>query len=60
MKEQMDGEVFISRQIWQVSFKDNMSKVLFPDCTLNWRVNTYVVRQGKGVNRRNKSITIIL
>ena len=59
MKEEMDGEVFISRQSWHFSFIDNMIKVLFPIFTLIWRVNNYVSRQGKGINRRNKS-TIIL
>ena len=29
------------------SFINNMIKVLFPICTLNWRVNNYVSRQGK-------------
>ena len=31
----------------------NMIKVLFPDCTLNWRVNNFVFRQRNGINRRN-------
>ena len=56
----MDGEVFISRQSWHFSFIDNMIKVLFPFCTLNWRVHSYVSRQGKGMNRRNESTTIII
>ena len=47
MKEEMDGEVFISRQIRHDSFMDIMIKILFPICTLNWRVNNYVYRQGK-------------
>ena len=29
------------------SFVNNMIKVLFPICTLIWRVNNYVSRQGK-------------
>ena len=28
-------------------FVNNMNKVLFPNCTLIWRVNNYVSRQGK-------------
>ena len=28
-------------------------KVLFPICTLTWRVNNYIYRQGKSINRRN-------
>ena len=60
MKEEMEGEVFISRQSWHFSFIDNMIKVLFSIFTFNWRVNTYVSRQGKGINRRNKSTIIII
>ena len=58
-KEKMDKEVFISRQNWHFSFMDDMIKVLFPICTLNWRVDNYVYRQGKGINRRNESTNII-
>ena len=36
-----------------------MIKVLFPICTLNWRVNDYVSRQGKDINRRNENILMI-
>ena len=45
MREEMDGELFISRQWRHFSFIDNMIKVLFPHCTLTWRVNNYVSRQ---------------
>ena len=38
MKEEMDGEVFISRQSRHFSFLDKMIKVLFPICTLNWQI----------------------
>ena len=60
MKEEMDGEVFNSRQGWLFSFLDIMIKVLFPICTLNWRVNTYVSCQGEGINRRNESTINII
>ena len=60
MKEEMDGEVFISHQSWHFSFLDNMIKVLFPIRTLNWRVNNYVSCQGKGINRRNESTINII
>ena len=44
----MDGKVFISRQSRHpFSLIHNMIKVLFPICTLIWRVNNYVSRQGK-------------
>ena len=29
------------------SFVNNMIQVLFPICTLIWRVNNYISRQGK-------------
>ena len=60
MKEKMDGEVFISRQSRHFSFIDNMIKVIFPICTLNWRVNNYASRQEKGINRRNETTIIII
>ena len=59
MKEEVDGEVFISRQSRPFSFIDDMIKVLFPICTLNWRVKNFVSRQGKGKNR-NDSINIFI
>ena len=55
MKEEMDGEMFISRQSRHFFFLDNMIKVLFPTCKLNWRVNNYVFRQRQGINRRTES-----
>ena len=60
MIEGMDGEVFYYRQSQHFSFLDNMVKVLFPICTLNWRVNNNVCRQGKSINRRNESTIFIL
>ena len=42
-----------------LAFIVNMIKVLFPICTLTWRVNIYVSRQGKDVNRRNESTIIV-
>ena len=53
--EEMDGEVLFSRQSRHFSFIDKMIKVLLPICTLDWRVNNYVSRQGKGMNRGNES-----
>ena len=41
MKEEMDGEVLISRQSRHFPFVDNMIRVLFPICTLNWHVNIF-------------------
>ena len=59
-KKETDGEVFNSRQSWNFSFIDNMMKVLFPICTLTWRVNSYVSPQVKGINRRNESTIITI
>ena len=48
VREEMDGRVFISRQSRQLfPLINNMIKVLFPICTLIWRANNYVSRQGK-------------
>ena len=47
LKEEKDGEVSVSRQSRHYPFIDNMIKVLFPICTVIWRVNNYVSRQGK-------------
>ena len=48
-------KLFISRQNWRFDNKVVIYKVVFPICTLTWRVNNYVSRQGKGINRRNES-----
>ena len=60
VREEMNGEVFISRQSRRFSFVDNMIKVLFSVRTSNWRVNNYVSRQGKRLNRRNESTNKII
>ena len=46
VKEEMDGRVFISRHGRHFSFIHNIIKVLFPMCTLTWRVNIYFSCQG--------------
>ena len=50
---------FISRQSWHFSFIVNLIEVLFPICTLIWRVNIYVSHQGKNVTNRNESTNFI-
>ena len=61
MKEELDGEVFVSRQSRQFSFiVNNMIKVIFPICTLNWRVNNYVYHQEKGIKKRNETTFIFI
>ena len=48
VKEEMDRKVFISRKSRHpFSLINTMIKVLFPICTLIWRVSNYVSRQGK-------------
>ena len=49
----MDGEVVFSRQSGHFDFDVVIYKVFSPICTLTWRVNDYVSRHGKGMNRRN-------
>ena len=48
-------KLFISRQSRHSVFDVSIMLVLFPICTLIWRVNNYVSRQGEGINRRNES-----
>ena len=55
VKEEMEGNVFISRQSRHIFFVIIMIKVLSLLLTFTWRVNNYVSRQGKGINRRNES-----
>ena len=47
--------LFFSRQTRHVDLDVVSYKVLLPICTLTWRVNNYVSRQGEGINRRNES-----
>ena len=47
VKGKMYGEVFVFRRSGHFSFIDNNIKVLFPICTLIWRANNFVSRQGK-------------
>ena len=47
--------LFISRQSWLSYFDVSIMSALFPVCTLTWRVNKDVSRQGEGIDRRNES-----
>ena len=40
------------------SLINDMIKVLFPICTLIWRVNNYVIAPRKGINRRIESTIV--
>ena len=55
VKEEVEGKLFISRQSRHISFVFIMSKVLVPTLYFTWRVNNYVSRQGKGINKTNES-----
>ena len=57
VKEEMEGELFISCQSRHISFVSYLIWVKYFSliCTLTWRVNNFVSRQGKGINRRNES-----
>ena len=54
MREEMEGNVFISHQSRHFRFNNLMMKVVFPTCTLTWHLNNYVSRQGRGKSRRNE------
>ena len=41
--------LFITRQSQHADFDVVIYKVLFPICSLTWRVNIYVSRNGKGI-----------
>ena len=47
--------LFISRVSRHFDFDVIIYKVLFIICTMTWRVNNYVSRQGKGKNERSES-----
>ena len=47
VKEEVDGECLFPARVGISPLINNMTKVLFPICTLIWRVNNYVSRQGK-------------
>ena len=58
MREQIDREVFISRQSRNFFVEDIIIKVFVSFCTLTWSVSNHISSQGKGKNRRNENIII--
>ena len=50
----MDAKIFISPQSRHIYFVIILNKVIFSLRTLTWRVNNYVSRQEKGINKRNR------
>ena len=55
MTQELDGKVFCFRQSRYPRFGVWISKVVVPICTLTWRVNIYVSRQGDCIQRINHS-----
>ena len=47
VKEEVDGDCLFPARVGISPMINNMIEVLFPICTLIWRVNKYVSRQGK-------------
>ena len=56
----MDGELIVCRHSRTFSLIDEKILVHFPICTLIWRVNIHVSRQGKEIDRRNESTISII
>ena len=50
---------FIPARVGIFPFIEN-GIVLFPICTLIWRVNIYISRQAKGISRKNESTFVII
>ena len=48
-------ELLTSRQSRRFDFVSVSIKLLFPICTLAWRVDNYVSRQGEGMTRRDEN-----
>ena len=42
------------------SFVNIMKKILFPSCTLTWRVNNYFFRRRRSLDRRNENTFIMV
>ena len=61
MMKEMDGKVvYFPPESAFVNFDVLYLKVFFPICTLTWRVNNYVSRQGKSINRRNENTRAVV
>ena len=60
LKEEMDEELFTSRQICILLLYIILLKYFSPTSTLNWRLNSFVSRQGKGINKKNENSIIII
>ena len=58
VREKLMGRCFLPARVGIFPFINIMSKLLFPTCTLIWRVSNYVSHQGESINRRNKNTPI--
>ena len=57
VKEEVDGKCLFPARVGISPLINNMIKVLFPTCTLIWRVNNCFLPR-KGIGRRNRSTVI--
>ena len=55
MREQLDGKLFLSGQIWHFSLWCCFCKIVSPHLYLDKRANNFASRQGKAKNTRNES-----
>ena len=53
VREKMEGMVFTSRHSLHFMYIVILVKMNFLIRTLTWRVNIYVLRQGRGMKKRN-------
>ena len=58
IRERMDEKCLFPARVGIFPFLVDMFELLFSISTLTWRVNNYVSRQEKGINRRNESTNI--
>ena len=56
----MDGKVFVSRHSRHFLFQVAITNLHFPIWNMNYHVNKYFARQGKGTNRRNGSTNLLI
>ena len=57
VKEEMDREVFSSRQSRHISFVNELNRVLFTSLYHYWRTNNFGNGKRKGIKKRNYSTT---
>ena len=60
MGEKMNDKVFFPAKGGIFCLINNIIEVLFPTCTLTWRMNNYVSHQVRGVNKKNEITNIII